>query len=84
MDPWQSTQSLDGFSLSPLPPQVRLTFLHSLMMHTLQFGTQLSETGSLDETMKSFWKLESFGIPSVDQALYNELCNTIEFWKGKY
>lgn len=50
---------------------------HGLMTHTLHIDNQLSETGALDQTMKSFWELESFGIPTEDRSLYDEFCNTI-------
>ena len=74
-----------GWVLSgPIATPSQTDLSHSLVTHALQFGTQLCETGSLDETLKSFWELESFGIPAVDRSLYNELCDTIEFRKGRY
>ena len=33
---------------------------------------------------RSFWELESFGIPSTDHSLYNELRDTIVFQNGRY
>lgn len=34
--------------------------------------------------MKSFWELESFGIPATDWSLYDEFCDTIRFHEGRY
>ena len=56
----------------------------SLMTHTLHVNSQLSEVQNLDKTMKSFWELESFGIPTTEQSLYDELCDTIQFREGRY
>ena len=56
----------------------------SLLTHTLHINAQPSEAQTLDNTMKSFWELESFGIPTTDRSLYDELCNTIEFREGRY
>ena len=50
-----------------------------LMTHSLHVSSQFSEARTLNETLKSFWELESFGIPSADRSLYDELCDTIEF-----
>ena len=38
----------------------------NLMLHTLLGNSQHSEEQTLNETMKSFWELESFGIPDTD------------------
>lgn len=46
---------------------------HSLVVHTMHISAPTSETQTLDNTMKSFWELESFGIPSTDCSLYDEL-----------
>ena len=56
----------------------------SLVTHALTVDSQLLEAQTLDETMKSFWELESFGIPTADRSLYNELCDTIEFREQRY
>ena len=47
--------------------------LLNLMTHTLLANSQLSEEQTLNETMRSFWELESFGIPNTDQSLYDDL-----------
>ena len=42
------------------------------MTHTLQVSSQHPEEHTLNETLKSFWELESFGIPATDPSLYDE------------
>ena len=56
----------------------------SLVSHALTVDSQLLEAQTLNETMRSFWELESFGIPTADRSLYDELCDTIEFREGRY
>lgn len=56
---------------------------HSLMTHVLHVDGQLLDA-ALNDTMKSFWELESFGIPNVDRSLYDEYRDTIRFHKGRY
>ena len=56
----------------------------NLMTHALLANAQLSEEQTLNETMRSFWELESFGIPDTDRSLYDELCDTIKFRDGRY
>ena len=34
--------------------------------------------------MKSFWDLESFGLPETDRSLYDEFCDTVKFQDGRY
>ena len=57
---------------------------HSLVTHTLYANSQLSEAQTLNETMKSFWELESFGIPTTDPSLFDEFCDTVAFREGRY
>ena len=45
---------------------------HSFVMHTSHISAPTPETQTLDDTMKSFWKLESFGILSTDRSLYDD------------
>ena len=54
------------------------------MTHTLLPNSQLSEEQTLNETMRSFWELESFGISNTNRSLYDDLCNTIKFRDGRY
>ena len=50
----------------------------------MHISAPTSETQTLDNIMKSFWELESFGIPSTDRSLYDELRDTIVFRNGRY
>ena len=43
---------------------------HSLVVHTMHISAPTSEMQTLDNTMMSFWELESFGIPSTDHSLH--------------
>ena len=45
----------------------------NLMTHTLLANSQLPEEQTLNETMRSFWELESFGILDTDQSVYDDL-----------
>lgn len=74
-----------GWVLSgPVAISGRTDESHSLVVHTLHVSAPTSETQTLDDTMKSFWELESFGIPSTDSSLYEELRDTIVFRDGRY
>ena len=74
-----------GWVLSgPVAVSGQMDELHSLVVHTLHIGAPTPEMQSLDDTMKSFWELESFGIPSTDRSLYDELRDTIVFHDGRY
>ena len=50
----------------------------------MTYDSQLFEDQTLDESMKSFWELESFGVPTTDQPLYDEFSDTFEFQEGRY
>ena len=56
----------------------------SLVTHTLHVSSTESELQSLSETMKSFWDLESFGLPETDTSVYDEFCDTVKFQDGRY
>ena len=56
----------------------------NLMTHKLQVSSQCPEQHTLNETLKLFWKLKSFGIPATDRSLYDEFCNTAKFSEGRY
>ena len=74
-----------GWILSgPADISSRTDELHSLVVHTLQISAPTPETQTLDNTMRSFWELESFGIHSTDRSLYDELRDTIVFRNGRY
>ena len=74
-----------GWVLSgPVAVSGQMDELHNLVVHTLHIGAPTPEMQTLDDTMKSFWELESFGIPSTDRSLYDELQDTIVFHDGRY
>ena len=74
-----------GLVLSgPADISSRTDELHSLVMHTLPISAPIPEMQTLDNTIRSFWELESFGIPSTDRSLYNELRDTIVFRNRRY
>lgn len=74
-----------GWVLSgPIPASGQTDESINLMTHTLLASSCQSEEQTLNETMKSFWELESFGIPPTDRSLYDELCDTIKFRDGRY
>ena len=47
-------------------------------------GTAVSETETLDETLHSFWELESLVVKQPDQCLLTEFEEEIEFKNGCY
>ena len=74
-----------GWILSgPADISSRTDELHSLVVHTLQISAPTPEMQTLDNTMRSYWELESFGISSTDRSLYDELRDKIVFRNGRY
>ncbi|XP_064394514.1 uncharacterized protein LOC135341786 [Halichondria panicea] len=57
---------------------------HGLITHSLHITCEGFEEKMLNDTMRSFWELESFGIPNTDRSLYDKLRDTIEFREGRY
>ena len=55
-----------------------------LMTHTLRVDGKVTDITILDERLKSFWELESFGIPSTDPTVYSEFQDTVQFKDGRY
>ena len=51
--------------------------------HVLRIDTQQNDSKSLDETLQSFWDLESLGIREPEKTMY-EFANTIAFQDGRY
>ena len=51
---------------------------------TLQVSTQNQETQKLDDTLRSFWELESFGILPSDKTIYDDFCVKIKFCDRRY
>ena len=79
-------QTCLGWVLSgPVSTPGHVNAPHNLMTHSLQITLQVPEAQQpLEEIMKSFWELESFGIPATDRSLYDEFCNTTRFHEGRY
>lgn len=74
-----------GWVLSgPLPISGQTNLSHGLATHTLRVDGQMSEDENLDETIKAFWELESFGIPTTDRSLYDEFCDKVKLREGRY
>ena len=55
-----------------------------LMTYALRVDALCLETQKLDDTLKSFWELESFGVPSIDRSLYDEFREKIKLRDGRY
>ena len=71
---------LSGATSSP-EPDVPST---CLVTHTLRVDGLPRDSPNLDDRLKSFWELESFGISGADHTVYNEFENTIRTVNGKY
>ena len=61
-----------------------ITSNRSLLAHPLTVGVEVPQSQTLEDTMKSFWELEAFGIPTADPTLYDEFCDKIKFREGRY
>lgn len=55
-----------------------------LVTHTLRVDGLPQNGKALDDRLKSFWELESFGISSSDYSVHDEFRSTIRFVDGKY
>ena len=55
-----------------------------LATHTLKVDAQRSDTGSLDDRLRSFWELESLGIRGPEKTLYEEFSSSVKFQDGRY
>ena len=60
------------------------TLSTGLMTYALRIDALCPETQKLDDTLKLFWELESFGVPFTDKSLYDELCEKIKLRDGRY
>lgn len=67
-----------GFATSDTPRFTLVT--HSLHVDTVL----LQDTQMLDDRLKSFWDLESFGISNVERTVYDEFQDKIRFADGRY
>ena len=79
MDPWPSTQGLDG----PVDQQevsVNLTFnaTHTLRIDTHPVGQ------NLDDQLRRFWELESLGIMKDEPSVYDKFVQQISFDGQRY
>ena len=52
--------------------------------HTLRVDTQQHEISNLDDTLRSFWELESLGIKEPDRSVYTEFGENTCFRDGRY
>ena len=57
----------------------------TLMTHSLYVDTILSQDAQmLDDRLKSFWDLESFGINNLERTVHDEFQDKIHFTEGRY
>ena len=75
-----------GWVLSgPIPKMKRSKCSTTLLTtHTLHVGTALNETETLNETLHSFWELESLGVRQPDQCVLTEFEEKIKLKNGRY
>ena len=52
--------------------------------HTLHVGNVPCDTKSLNDTLQSFWDLESLGIKEPDRSVFTEFEESIQFRDGRY
>ena len=55
-----------------------------LITHTLHVATTASETDTLNETLHSFWELESLGIKQPGQSVLTYFEEKVKFKNGRY
>ena len=53
-------------------PSVAATASACLVTHTLRVDGLAQESHPLDDQLRTFWELESFGIPSTERSVYDE------------
>ena len=75
-----------GWVLSgPVPREKRHKTTSSLLAtHTLHVSTTIHETQTLNDTLQSFWELESLGTKQPEPCLLTEFENTITRKNGRY
>lgn len=57
----------------------------TLVTHSLHVDTVLfQDTQILDDRLKAFWDLESFGISNLERTVYDEFQDKIQFSNGRY
>ena len=55
-----------------------------LVTHTLQIESLPQDTQALDDQLKSFWELESFGVSGSDHSVYDDFRSTVRLKDGRY
>ena len=65
-------------------PNPRATHVWSCHSHTLRVDASSQEVTTLDRRLKSFWELESFGVPNCDRSVYDRFQETVQFKNGRY
>lgn len=75
-----------GWVLSgPTPKMERSEISANLLTtHTLHVGTAVNETETLNETLRSFWELESLGVKQPDQGVLAKFEEKIRLKSGRY
>ena len=71
---------LSGPTSSPTREQTS----SGLVTHTLRVDTLPQDVTTLDRRLKSFWELESFGVPDSDRSMYDKFQETVQFQNGRY
>ena len=60
-------------------------FSSSLVTHTLRIDSFVSQDAqALDERLKKFWDLESFGVTDTNTAVLEDFKNNVRFVSGRY
>jgi hypothetical protein len=55
-----------------------------LVTHTLHVDGLLQDTEILDDRLRAFWELESFGISRVERSIYDMFGSSVHFINGRY
>ena len=79
-------QTTLGWVLSgPVRPVNQLASTVSLVTtHVLRIDSQPHGTKELDDTLQSFWRLESLGICAPEKSVYDDFASSIQFKEGRY
>ena len=75
-----------GWVLSgPVNPVKHLVSTVNLVTtHVLRINSQPHGTKELDDTLQSFWRLESLGICTPERSVYDDFASSIQFKQGRY
>ena len=71
---------LSGPTTSPIKEQTS----SGLVTHTLRVDGLQQDMVTLDRRLKSFWELESFGVPDSDRSVYDMFQETVQFKNRRY